>query len=282
MRRRALPWLMAVLAGLLLLGTTTMAGGLYLAVPVVSLDLTTAWSRLPLAAESAFDILIASLVDAGVPAGELLGIEQGFADALSMIEGVAGSGPSWIPLPLLGGGVEFRLPLVVIDGLRLSGGVITDRTIRSLTRALGQEIPQPLMDLEIEIGTETARLTADVAFSAWTMSTEVVKRFDFLVFALNLGAGMDLMGGRVVPAVNPTGLPTMLVPGVDSALAALHLDELSWSAFAVHGMLGLELGLPFLRLYGDVRWTLPVSVREAWWGVRPASISAMVGLVIRF
>lgn len=281
MRRRALPWLMAMLVGLLL-GSTAAAGGLYLAVPIVSLDLTSAWSRVPLAAESAFDLLLASLVDAGIPPGDLFGIEQGFDDILSDIEEVADTGPPWIPLPLLGGGLEFRLPFVVIDGLRFSGGLMTDRMIRSLAGALGQEVPRPLVDVEIGIGSDTARLTADVAFSAWAMSTEVVKRLDLLVFAVNLGAGVGVMGGRISPTVGHTGLPTVVVPGVENALAALHLDEMTWSAFTVHGMIGLELGLPFLRLYGDVRWALPLSVRDSWWGLRPGPITAMMGLVIRF
>ena len=54
------------------------------------------------------------------------------------------------------------------------------------------------------------------------------------------------------------------------------------SALAVHGLIGFELGPPFLRLYGDVRWTISLSQTEDWWGLRPGPLSALLGFVIRF
>ncbi len=282
MRLRAVSGTLTMLCVLVWFALPATAGGLYLAPPLITLDLTTASDRLPVAVEDAFDHLLAALVDAGIPPAELATAEQGFDEILNEVESMAQAAPAWVPLPLLGGGLEIRLPLVVVDGLRISGGILTDGLVRSLVRALGEEIPQPLADVEFQIGTETARFTADMMFSAWAMSTELVKRFDLLVFAINLGAGVDLMGGRVVPSVRHESVPPQLAAGIEGARAALHLDGLSWSAFAVHGVVGFELGPPFLRLYGDLRWTVPLSVGESWWGLRPGPIAAMVGLVIRF
>jgi hypothetical protein len=282
MRVRAASGTLAVLCALVWGASLATAGGLYLAAPLVTLDLTTASARLPVAVEDAFDALLAALTDAGVPPGDLAAAEQEFDTVLTEVQRAAQAAPPWVPLPLLGGGFEIRLPLVVVDGLRVSGGILTDGLVRSLARAVGEEIPQPLADIEFQMGPETARFTADMAFSAWAISTELVKRFDLLVLAFNLGAGVDLMGGRVVPSVHHENVPPQLVAGIEGARTALHLDELSWSAFAVHGVVGFELGPPFLRLYGDLRWTVPLSVGERWWGLRPGPIAAMVGLVIRF
>ncbi len=157
------------------------------------------------------------------------------------------------------------------------GGVVA----RRLSSAAGFEIPQPLLDLDLDIGEYSGNVLADLDFSAWSFSTETVKRFDLFILALNLGVGLDLIGGEILPRIS-YDLPPEMMGGVADALDELHLDELTWSAFAVHGMIGFEVGPPFLRLYGDVRWMIPLSQAEEWWGIRLGPVSALLGFVIRF
>jgi hypothetical protein len=281
MKRRSVRQTVGVLVALTLCGLPAAAGGIYLGFPVATLDLSTTLSKLPDAVSNAFDVWTESLGDLGIPPSELTQIQQGFADAEAGVEAFADTFPTLIPIPHLGGGIEISLPLVVIDGIRFSGGMITDGLLRSGASLAGIDVPDPLADFDLSIGEDTGHVTADLSFASWILSTEAVKRFDLFLLGLSLGAGLDLIGGRVVPTID-YDLPQDLEDGVDQALAALHLDELTWSSFAVHGMIGFELGPPFLRLYGDVRWTISLSQREGWWGIRPGALSALLGFVIRF
>ena len=113
------------------------------------------------------------------------------------------------------------------------------------------------------------------------MSTDLVKRFDLFLLAVNVGAGFDLVSGNVCPRFS-YDLPSEWMAGVAEAEESLHLDALSWSVFAVHGMIGFELGPPFFRLYGDLRWTIPLSQDEQWWEIQLGPVSALLGFVIRF
>ncbi len=265
----------------MLCGLPVAAGGVYLGVPVVTLDLSTALSKVPIALSDGFDALTAALVDLGVPPSELDQIQQGFDDAVEGVEAFTDTFPTLLPVPHLGGGIEIGLPLVVIDGLRLTGGLMTDGLLRSIASIAGVDVPDPLADFDIAIGEDSGHVTADLGFSSWILSTEAVKRFDLFLVALNLGAGLDLIGGRITPSI-AYDVPEELEDGLGQAVDALHLDGLTWSAFAVHGVIGFELGPPFLRLYGDLRWTLPLSHSEGWWEIRPGSLSALLGFVIRF
>ncbi len=272
---------LVVVCAILLCGLPVAAGGVYLGVPLYTLDLSTTLAQLPVAVDGAFDALEASFIDLGVPPAELDEIRSQFDDALTGIEDFTSEFPPWVPVPLVGGGIEFGLPLLVIDGIRISGGWLSANFVRSISNMAGCEIPQPLLDLDLDIGESSGNVIADLDFSAWMLSTEVVKRFDLLILALNLGAGIDLLGGEILPRIS-YDLPAEMASGVTTALEALHLDELTWSSFAVHGMIGFELGPPFLRLYGDVRWMMPLSQAEEWWEIRLGPVSALLGFVIRF
>jgi hypothetical protein len=265
----------------LLTGPAMMAGGLYLGVPVYTLDLSIALTQLPLAADAAFDILEAMAIDLGVSPSQVAELRSRFEEALAGVESFASGLPSWIPVPLVGGGVEVGLPLGLIDGVRVTGGWLSEDLARSVARAAGVDIPQPLADFTLDIGTSQGHVAADLTFSAWGFSTEAIKRWDLLILALNFGAGIDLFGGVIRPQI-VVELPPDMIDGATSALGALHLDEMTWSGFAVHGMMGFELGPPFFRLYGDLRWTIAVSQDENWWGLRPGPLSALLGFVIRF
>jgi len=270
-----------VVCTILLCGLSVVAGGLYLGVPIFTLDLSTTLTQLPVAADGTFDALEAMFVDLGVPLFEMGEIQAQFNDVLTGIEDFTSEFPVYVPVPLIGGGIEFGLPLRIIDGVRVSGGLLSESLVRSISGMAGFEIPRPLADVDLDIGEYSGNVTADLKFSAWALSTEVVKRLDLLILALNFGAGLDLIGGEILPEIN-YDLPPEMADGMASALDALHLNELTWSAFAAHGMVGFELGPPFLRLYGDVRWMVPLSQTEEWWGIRLGPISALLGLVIRF
>jgi hypothetical protein len=238
-------------------------------------------TQLPVAVNGAFDVLEASALDLGVPPSEVAEIRTQFDEAFAGIEDFTSEFPAWAPVPLVGGGIEIGLPLIVIEGIRISGGWLSENLVRSISSLAGFEIPEPLVDFDLEIGEESGNVIADLDFLVWSLSTEVVKRLDLLILALNFGAGFDLIGGEILPRIS-YDLPTEMAAGVADALNELHLDELAWSAFAVHGMIGFELGPPFLRLYGDVRWTIPLSQSEGWWEIRLGPVSALLGIVIRF
>lgn len=266
---------------MLLCGLSVAGGGLYLGAPLFTLDLSTTLAQLPVAVDGAFDVLEATLIDMGVPPADLNVIRAQFNDTLTDIEAFTQVFPALVPVPLIGGGIELGLPLLIIDGIRISGGLLSEGLVRSISGMAGFEIPQPLLDLDLDIGQQSGNVTADLDFSAWMVSTEVVKRLDLLVLALNFGAGLNLIGGRIRPQINHQ-LPAEMADGVTEALTALRLDELTWSAFAMHGMIGFELGPPFLRIYGDVRWMIPLSQHDGWWGIRLGPVAALVGFVIRF
>ena len=271
-----------VVCTILLCGLSVAAGGVYLGVPAFTLDLSTTLTQLPVAVNGAFDALEATFIDLGVPPAELGEIRVQFDDAVAGIDDFTQEFPAWVPVPLIGGGIEFGLPLLIIDSIRISGGLLSETLVRSISDVAGFQIPQPLVDdVDLEIGEYLGNVTADLEFSAWALSTEVAKRLDLLILALNFGAGLDLIGGEIVPRIS-YDLPPEMMGGVAEALNELHLDELAWSAFAVHGMIGFEVGPPFLRLYGDVRWMIPLSQDEKWWGIRLGPVSALLGFVIRF
>ena len=281
MSQRPVCTTLVVICAILLCGVSATAGGVYIGVPAFTLDLSTTLTQLPVAVNGAFDALEATFAGLGVPPAELNQIRAEFDDALAGIDDFTQDFPAWVPVPLVGGGIEFGLPLVIIDGIRISGGLLSEGLIRSVSDMAGFQIPQPLADFDLEIGEYLGNITADLDFSAWLLSTEVVKRLDLFILALNFGAGLDLLRGEILPRIS-YDLPPEMMGGVAEALDELHLDELTWSAFAVHGMVGFEIGPPFLRVYGDVRWMVPVSQDEEWWGIRLGPVSALLGFVIRF
>lgn len=281
MSQRPVRTVFVVACTILLCGLSAAAGGLYVGSPLLTLDLATTLTQLPIAVNGAFAALEATFIDLGVPPAELIEIRAQFDDAVASITGFTNDFPVWLPVPLVGGGIEFGLPLLIIDGIRISGGWLSGDLVRSIAGMAGVEIPQPLVDLDLVIGEESGNVLADIDFLAWAVSTEIVKRFDLFLLAMNVGAGVDLLGGEILPRIS-YNLPPELTGGVANALDELHLDELAWSAFAVHGMIGFELGPPFFRLYGDLRWMIPLSQAEEWWGIRLGPVSALLGFVIRF
>jgi hypothetical protein len=261
--------------------TAALAGGITVGVPIHALDASAAFERVPIAVDAAFVEIEAALLDLGVPPEALGEIRLRIDESLDQIDAFAQTLPASLPVPLLGGTVEVPLPFVVVDGLRFTGGLLSDGVIRGIARLAGTEIPQPLIDESFEAGGFAGAATIDVALTTWMVSADVVKRLDALVLALTLGGGIDWIGGRIQPLVDLT-VPAEIEAAADGALAALHVDDLAWSTLAVHGVVGLEIGPPFLRLYGELRCLLPLSERTGWWGLRSGGWAAVLGMVIRF
>jgi len=281
MSKRPVRTALRVVCLVMFCGLSAAAGGLTFGVPLVTLDLSTSLTLLPEAVGSALDALEAAATDLGVPSADLEQVRLQFDDAVSGIESFADDFPLWVPVPLIGGSIEFGVPLLVIDGIRFSGGWLSERLVRTLAGLAGVDIAEPLVDLDIEVGEYAANILADLDLRCWAFSTEVVKRFDLFLLAWDFGAGIDLIGGEILPQID-YDLPQEWIPGAVAALDALHLEELTWSGVAIHGMMGFEFGPPFLRLYGDLRWTVPLSQTQDWWGIRLGPVSALLGFVIHF
>ena len=281
MRRSLLRATALVVCAALLHAAVAVAGAVSFGVPITTLDLSGTWDRFPLAVEGAFSAIEGTLIDLGVPQNDLNEIRDLVDETLEQIDDFAATFPPLVPIPLLGGTIEISLPLIVVDGLRFTGGFLSDGLLRGVGQLAGIEIPEPLFAAAFDVEGVPSGVMIDVEFSSWMLSTDVVKRFDLLVLALTLGGGVDLVRGEIRPLVD-LDVPAEFENGVTAALAALHLDELSWSAFATHGVVGLEIGPPFLRIYGEMRFRFPLSAAGNWWELRCGGLAAVLGVVIRF
>ena len=271
----------AAVCGVLLYVASVAAGGITLGLPIATLDISGPLTQLPIAVDAVFAEIESALIDLGFTPVDLLEIHEQIDETLEQIGEFTQALPPFFPVPMLGGTIEFSLPLILVDGLRFTGGLVNEGLVRWVASLTGTQIPEPLLDVAFDSPEFTGSATIDVALSSWMLSTDVVKRFDALVLALTLGAGVDLIRGEIRPAVE-IDIPPAYEDDVAAALAALRLDELAWSTFAVHAVIGLEIGPPFLRLYGDIRYLLPLSEAASWWDLRAAGWAAVLGVVIRF
>lgn len=271
-----------VLLGVCAGGASVWASGVYLGLEAYTLDMTGTWAQVPVAASDAFDELLTMLSDQGVPPAGLAEISADFDETVANLHAAVSAFPPLIPVPLVALGVEIPLPWVVIDGVRVSVGFLDDRLVRGLAKSLlGIAIPDPLVDETIDVGDDTATFTADLAASTWMISIDAVKRFDVLFLGADFILGADVLWGSVIPAVE-FDVPEGWDVGVGAALAALHLDEISWSALGLHAGIGFEIGLPFLRLYAEARFLLPIRLSVGWWDLRAGVLAGALGIVIRF
>lgn len=257
------------------------AGGVWFGALAYTVDLAATFGKVPIAANEAFDALDRGMIDYGVPPQDRAEVRHGFEDGLAAVEEALGDAPTLLPVPLLGGSLEIGLPLLLLNGVRFSAGFLSDGLVREIADLAGLPIPSPLVDVEIDEDGFDGSLAIDFAFGTWAIVTEVTKRFDLFVVGLDLAAGVLLVGGGASPEVE-VDVPTELAEPVQAALAALRLDELTWSAFAITSAVGVEIGPPFLRLVGEVRFILPISASSGWWDVRIGGIGGSVGMVIRF
>ena len=268
---RLTPKIVGILVLLLFISFSGLAGGIGAELSFYTLDLSPTISQIPTAVSDSLDAL-------GISGAAKSTILADLDATLAQIE--ADFPVSSTPIPLLGGSIGISLPFIVVDELRISGGILNDSLLRGMANLFGLALPSPLFDETIDTGLGTGTITADLSFSTFMLSTELVKRLDLIIAGIELGVGVDLIQGSVVPQVDPV-LPGFQ-PEVDAALATLHLDEFHWSVFATHVSLGIELGPPFLRLFARGQILLPLSQSSGWWPLSMGSISGSIGVVIRF
>jgi len=280
MSRRRLRLLVSVLAGTFAVAEAVAGGGVTLGFPICTVDLTEAVANLPAAADAALDAAEGPLISLGVPPAAIDELRTRIDESIGQLDAVAAALPAAVPIPMLGGTIEVPLRWILLDGLRFTAGLLNDHLLRAGARLAGIDIPRPLVGGTFDTGGFSAAATLDVEFSSWMLSADAVKRFDAFVFALSVGGGLDWSGGRIRPLVDLA--PAALADGLADALAALHLDALSWATLAAHGLVGVEIGPPFLRLCGEVRFLLPLHSKQAWWGLRSGEWAAVLGMVIRF
>ncbi|MCD5416004.1 hypothetical protein LR032_02715 [Candidatus Bipolaricaulota bacterium] len=255
----------------LLLPLTGFAFGIGVEISFYTLDLSASLAKVSPAVED-------SLHRLGIPLMDIATTIVDLEAALAQIE--ANLPVTSLPLPLLGGSIELPFPFLVIDRLRLSGGILSDGLLGGAAGLFGTEIPSLLIDETIVIDRVEGTIRAAPSFSTLMLATEFIKQVDLLIMGFDLGVGGSLIQGRIDPQVeiNLPGLQTE----ADAALAALHLDGISWSTFAFHASFGAEIGPPFLRMFARGRLLLPISQTPGWWGIRIGSISGSVGLAVRF
>ena len=253
----------------LLSSLVAFPGGVGLDLSVCTVDLLGPFSMVHGAARDALTAL-------GVSATDATSILEYLDTSLADIEEAYPF--EYFPLPLIGGTIEVGLPFIIIDKVVLSGGLITDSLVRGIAEMAGYTISQPVSGEELGLGSEMANLTADLSFQAFRLTTEVVKHLDLIVAGIELGAGVDLVQGSIIPEVNWPEYQAK----VNAALTALHSDGLTWTTFAGHVSAQIELGPPFLRLVVQGAYLLPLSEESGWWGITSGTVSAKIGLVIRF
>jgi len=264
-----------------LVAMSASCGGISFGVPFYTVDLTETLVRIPVIVDDSLDALDLWLQDLGMPTTEidtLLGdINNSIADFISNIEELSITS---FPIPLVGGSIEFGFPLGVIDGIRLSGGILNQVILFEAADLLNLDVPHSIHG-EFEINGSTTEYTIAPLFSTFMLSTEVIKRLDLVIAGISFGAGLDLIQGEI--GLDPS--ITIILPssdGFQSVLDALDLDGLSWSAFAAHATFGVEVGLPFLRLAGEARFMLPISQTSGSWKIKVGQWTGSIGLAIRF
>jgi hypothetical protein len=265
-KRKAFTGTVAWIVTALTVSAALSAGGVGLGIPFYVVDLTGTFAGVPGAVENA-------LYAFGVPTADVDEIVGQVEDGLISV-------PRLFPIPLLGGEIEVSLPFLLIDGLRFAGGGINDRLVWEMLDLVGAGVPErPFEGIFESDGFEVA-VSSDPSFYTLMLSTEVVKRLDLLVAGIEFGLGIDLVQGRVDLAMS------MTAPGhqseVAAALAALHPEGLFWSAFSGHASVGVELGLPFLRLVARVNALLPFRQTVGWWAVNVGGLAGYMGVTIRF
>lgn len=257
------------------------AGGISFGLPIYTIDVSETFAQVPVAAEAAFGEIDAALITHGLSLADRAEFRSGFEEGLDgVLEGLA-LAPTILPVPHLGATIEIGLPLVLLDGVRFSAGYLSDGILRWAADLAGFPVPSPIVDVAFDEGGLSGSVVGDLAFSSWMIRTELRKRLDVVIAALNLGAGVQLVGGAITPRID-IAAPADLEDGVSNALNALHLDGLTWSAFGLHALIGVELGPPFLRLSAEARFVLPISQSPGWWGIKLGRVGGSVGVVIRF
>lgn len=249
------------------------AGGIGIELLFYTLDLSVFLDNVPLAVGE-------SLHELGIPSADAAAARADLETALAKIK--ADLPVDSLPVPLLGGSIEFPLPLIIIDGLRLSGGILTDTILRDAAGMFNLSVPQPLFDTSFPIDGHSGSITIDPRFFTFMVSAEVVSQIDLLIAGIEFGAGVSYVQGSITPQVDIINVPDRFTDRIAPALGKLHLDGFHWSALTTHFSLGVEIGPPFLRLFARGRFIVPLDQTSGWWDIRIGRFAGSLGVVIRF
>ncbi len=186
-----------------------------------------------------------------------------------------------VPVPLIGGTIELGVPLLVIDSVSISGGIMTDGIVRGIASAVGAPIPRPVVHETFTTDTGPGTLTVDPSFFTYAITIAAGKRLDLFLAAVDASIGATWVAGDISPGI-AVEAPPPHAGQVTAAIAALHPDGLLWSGFGVTAGIGVELGLPFLRMRAEGGLFMPVYTSSGWWGVKLGEITAGLGITVRF
>ena len=284
--RRAAVWLLfaSLIASVPMAG---VAGGLGFGVPFYTLNVLPALEQAPAVIDQAAQAWEAALIAEGLPpevAGELAAEIEAVGDGISAsipawVAGTSGIVLQAVPVPHLGAAIEFDLPFVFLDTLRFEAGWLSEAFALSALQWAGMD---PGFDVwPIVVDWDEAVLSVAPEVRSLMLSTDVAKQIGLFVADIDLGFGVDGMWGRITPGISVLGGEFQETLGV--LISGLHLDTLRWSAFAVHGSVGIGIGPPFLRLYARIKGTMPITQSvSGGWPVTLGELSGSVGMVIRF
>jgi len=266
-----------VILMLILVPVAGSATGISLGVSFCTLDLEAMLDRIPIAVDAA-------LLPIGSALGDPNALDPLRDEILATIAAVRAASPDLLidafPLPLIGASLEFGLPLIVVDTLRISAAGLSNEWVWGILDLAGLDVPEWPITASFDDPAFQASFTAAPTFGALFLSTEVAKRIDLLLIGVEIAAGVDLVQGAIDPDLEITTSDFQME--IDEALEALQLDALNWSAFAFHSSFGVGIGPPFLRLTAAIRFLVPVIQSQGWWQIGVSSFAGSIGLAVRF
>lgn len=282
---KGLVWLILLVA--LTVTITGIAGGIGFGIPFYTINVLPAVEQAPVILDHAAQAWETALIADGLPpevARELAAEIEAVGDEISA------SIPSWragtsgvllqaVPVPHVGGAIEFDLPFVVLDTLRFEAGWLSEGLVLASLELAG--LNTGLEDWPLVLDWDEVVLSIRPEVRSLMLSTDVAKQIGLLIADIDLGFGVDLITGRVASGISV--VDGAFQETIHVLISELRLESLRWSAFAIHGSIGIGIGPPFLRLYVRVKGTVPVTqIVSAGWPITIGELSGSVGMVIRF
>jgi len=183
-------------------------------------------------------------------------------EVMDELAALLGNVPDLAPVPMLGASASVPAGVGAVE---FEAAVLTD----TLLHMLGVWPPGG-------VTFAAPPLQADFDLIAYRFSASWRPRLDLGLLAVAAGAGFAFSGGAITPKLASAD------PDVQAIVDQWPLEGLTWSAGGALVGAGLELGLPFLRLFVRGGLTLPLYQSPGAWGLRVGAYHGAAGLVIRF
>ncbi len=266
---------------------SAMSGAVSVGVPFYTINVLPALEQVPSVIDQAASAWEDALIAEGLPpevAAELAAEVEAVGDEIAALipfwtAGTPGALLQAVPVPHIGGAIEFHLPFVVLDTLRIEAGWLSEALVVSLLEMAGLGLG--LEDWPLVIDWDEASLWVAPEVRSMVLSTDIAKQVGLLVADIDLGVGVELISGRIMSGISVVG--GALQETISVLISELQLESLRWTAFAVHGSIGIGIGPPFLRLYARLKGTVPISQSvSGGWLMSVGGLSGSVGMVIRF